>query len=217
MKTPLQLHPLEAQRLAQVERELGALAIAPAESEIIRRVVAATGDFEFQSQITFSSDALKSGAAALAARNTILVDVPAVQVAAMPTIQASFANPVYCCLDAIARPQCERTPAAWGLETLAARYPSAIVVVGQTSDTLAMLGELIERKALYPALVITTPPNFEQDERLLALLQQVGIPYIALTGRKGNAMVAIAILTALIEITWQAYGQDPRTGMIAPR
>lgn len=114
MQISTRLHPIEARDLAQVEQELGPLAIAPAEAEIIRRVFAATGDIEFQGQLTFSSDALKSGAAALAARNTILVDVSAVQVAVMPAIQASFANPTYCCGDAITRPQREKTPTAWG-------------------------------------------------------------------------------------------------------
>ncbi|NJM58345.1 MAG: precorrin-8X methylmutase [Synechococcales cyanobacterium RU_4_20] len=214
MQISTRLHPIEARDLAQVEQELGPLAIAPAEAEIIRRVFAATGDIEFQGQLTFSSDALKSGAAALAARNTILVDVSAVQVAVMPAIQASFANPTYCCGDAITRPQREKTPTAWGLETLASRYPNAMMVVGQTPSTLVALGELVECKLIYPALVIATPPQLEPDGRLVEILQQVGIPYVALTGRKGNAMVAIAILTALIEMTWQAYGQDPRTGMI---
>ncbi len=222
------IHPLEAQRLAGVEQQLGSLPVSPAEYEVIRRVVAVTGDFEFSQSLHFSSDALKSGAAALAARSTILVDIPAVQVAAMPTIQASFANPTYCCLDAITRPQRTKTATAWGLEVLAPRYPNAVVVVGQTPSTLVTLGELIQNKVIYPALVIATPPHLQMVDHLnetnlasapmgpvLELLQRVGVPYVGVSGQKGNAMVAIAILTALIEMTWQAYGQDPRTGIIS--
>jgi len=32
------------------------------------------------------------------------------------------------------------------------------------------------------------------------------IPHIRVDGRKGNAIVAAAILNALVKLSWQAYG-----------
>lgn len=71
----------------------------------MRRVIYATADFDYATHLNFSDQALQSGAAALAARTTIVVDVPMVQVGITPAIQATFANPVYCSMDALTAPK----------------------------------------------------------------------------------------------------------------
>ncbi|HEY9596444.1 MAG TPA: precorrin-8X methylmutase, partial [Cyanophyceae cyanobacterium] len=127
----MEWHSTDAQSLAIIDREMGEHVFSAAEYEIVRRVIYATADFEYQYLIRFSERALQAGAAALAARTTIVVDVPMVQVGIAPHIQNTFANPVYCSMDALTRPQREKTRAAWGIETLAKRYPEGIFVVGQ--------------------------------------------------------------------------------------
>ncbi|MDZ4874043.1 MAG: hypothetical protein CLLPBCKN_003439 [Chroococcidiopsis cubana SAG 39.79] len=77
----------------------------PQNTRIVRRVIYATADFEYKNLIHFSETAMQAGAAAIAARYTIVVDVPTIQVGILPQIQNTFANPLYCSLDAIARPQ----------------------------------------------------------------------------------------------------------------
>lgn len=98
----------DAQNLAVIDREIDEHVFSPAEYEIVRRAIYATADFEYKSLIHFSERALQSGAAALAARSTIVVDVPMVQVGITPNIQNTFANPVYCSMDALTRPQKEK-------------------------------------------------------------------------------------------------------------
>ena len=34
------------------------------------------------------------------------------------------------------------------------------------------------------------------------------IPHIRIEGRKGSAVVAAAIVNGLVDLAWQAYGQD---------
>ncbi|NEO48412.1 MAG: precorrin-8X methylmutase, partial [Moorea sp. SIO4A3] len=34
------------------------------------------------------------------------------------------------------------------------------------------------------------------------------IPHIRIDGRKGSAVVAAAIVDGLVDLAWQAYGQD---------
>src|SRR5512140_2974428 len=122
MGIAMEWHVSDAQSLAIIDREVGDHTFSPAEYEIVRRVIYATADFEYKSLIRFSERALQAGAAALAARTTIVVDVPMVQVGITPGIQTTFANPVYCSMDALTRPQKEKTRVAWGIETLARRY-----------------------------------------------------------------------------------------------
>jgi len=207
----MEWHVTDAQSLAIIDSEIGDHVFSPAEYEIVRRVVYATSDFEYQSLIRFSEQALQAGAAALAARTTIVVDVPMVQVGIAYDIQNTFANPVYCSMEALTRPQKEKTRAAWGIETLARRYPEGIFVVGQAQTALTALVDLIEAEEIRPALIIATPAGFINLETAKERLQESLVPHITIEGRKGNAVVAAAIVDGLVDLAWQAYGQD-RTG-----
>ena len=204
----MEWHVTDAENLAIIDREIDAHVFAPAEYEIVRRVIYATADFEYKSLIRFSERALQAGAAALAARSTIVVDVPMVQVGITPNIQNTFANPVYCSMDTLTRPQKEKTRTAWGIETLARRYPEGIFVIGQGRTALTVLVELIETEEIRPALVIGTPAGFVDVDVAKQRLNDSLVPHIRIDGRKGSAVVAAAIVDALVDLAWEAYGQD---------
>ncbi|WP_341525526.1 precorrin-8X methylmutase [Nostoc sp. UHCC 0302] len=204
----MEWHTTDAQSLAIIDSEIGDHVFSPAEYEIVRRVIYATADFEYKSLIHFSDHALQAGAAALAARTTIVVDVPMVQVGIAYEIQNTFANPVYCSLETLTRPQKEKTRAAWGIETLAKRYPEGIFVVGQAQTALTVLIDLIETEEIRPALIIATPVGFVNVDEAKGRLQDSLVPYITIDSRKGNAVVAAAIVDGLVDLAWQAYGQD---------
>ncbi len=198
----------QAQSLAIIDQEIEAPRFGAAQMEILRRIIYETADFEYQSLLRFSERALPSGAAALAARSTIIVDVPMVQAGIINELQRTFANPVYCATETITRPQKGKTKAEWGIQTLARRYPEAIFVIGQSPSALNGLIELIEEKEINPALVIGTPASFIEPDVLKERLYETEVPHITIEGRKGNPIVAVAILNALVSLASQAYGQQ---------
>ena len=204
----MEWHITDAQSLRIIDTEIGEHSFSPSEYEIVRRVIYATADFEYKSLIRFSEQALQAGAAALAARSTIIVDVPMVQVGIAPIIQNTFANPVYCSMDAITRPQREKTRVAWGIETLARRYPEGIFVIGQAQTALSGLVSLIEAEEIRPALVIGTPAGFVGVDAAVKRLKDSLIPHIRIDGRKGSAVVAASIVNGLVDLAWQAYGKE---------
>lgn len=204
----MEWHTTDAQSLSIIDREIGEHSFSPSEYEIVRRVIYATADFEYKSLIRFSDQALQAGAAALAARSTIVVDVPMVQVGIVPILQQTFANPVYCSMETLTRPQRDKTQAAWGMETLAKRYPEGIFVIGQAQTALVSLVELIEAEEIRPALVIGTPAGFVGVDVAVERLKDSLIPHIRIEGRKGSAVVASAIVNGLVDLAWQAYGQE---------
>lgn len=204
----MEWHTTDAQSLRIIDTEIGNHTFSPSEYEIVRRVIYATADFEYKNLIRFSDSALQAGAAALAARTTIVVDVPMVQVGITPITQTTFANPVYCSMDALTRPQREKTKAAWGIETLARRYPEAIFVIGQAQTALTTLVDLIDAEEIKPALVIGTPAGFVGVDVALERLMDSLIPNIRTSGRKGSAVVAAAIVNGLVDLAWQAYGKE---------
>ncbi len=204
----MEWHLTDAQSLAMIDKEIGQTVFYPAEYEIVRRVIYQTADFDYLSLLRFSEKALPLGAAALAARSTLVVDVPMVQVGIVPNLQETFANPGYCSTQTITRPQKMKTTTAWGMETLAKRYPEAIFVVGESQTALTALVELVEEQQIKPALVIGTPAGFIGADVAKERLHDAQIPHITVNGRKGSAVVAVAIINGLLDLAWQAYNQS---------
>lgn len=204
----MEWHITDAQSLAIIDREIGVHTLSPAEYELVRRVIYATADYDYKSLIRFSDTALQSGAAALAARTTIIVDVPMVQVGIASAIQPTFANPIYCATSTLTRPQKGKSASAWGMETLARRYPEAIFILGESQTALQSLAQMVKAEEIRPALVIATPAGFIDAQEAKAELSNCLVPHITSTGSKGNAVVAAALTTGLVELAWQAYGQE---------
>ncbi|MGD1949239.1 MAG: precorrin-8X methylmutase [Leptolyngbyaceae cyanobacterium] len=202
----MEWHVTDARSLRIIDQEIGQHTFAPAEYEIVRRVIYATADYDYKELIQFSDQALQSGAAALAARTTVVVDSPMAQAGITPSLQTTFANPVYCAMDAITRPQKDKSRAAWGIETLAKRYPEGIFVIGHSQPALDSLVELIETDVIRPALVIATPAGFLEAEVTKSRLKDSLMPSISIGGRKGSTVVAVAIVNGLIDLAWKAYG-----------
>lgn len=199
---------IEAQSLAIIDQEIGEYSARPAEYEIIRRVIYQTADYEYQFLIRFFDQSLKHGAAALASRTTIIVDVPMVKAGIHQQIQQTFFNPVYCAADITGFPPKHLSPTAWGLQTLAKRYPEAIFIIGHDQTALNMLLELIKAKMIKPALVIATPCGFVNIEQAKQKLIQYHQPHITIEERKGGATVAVAIANGLMDLAWQVYGKS---------
>lgn len=218
----MEWHITDAQSLAAIDKEIGGFLtlthfgddiskqehrhFSPAEYEIVRRVIYATGDFEYKSLIEFGERALQASAAALASRSSVIVDDAKVQAGIAQEVRWTFANPVYCAVEAQTRPQKDKTLAAWGMETLAKRYPEGIFVVGQAPTALTTLLDLIKAEKVRPVLVIATPPKFINMDSIKQALKEFSIPNITIKSRKGGATVAAAILDALIDLSWEAYG-----------
>jgi precorrin-8X/cobalt-precorrin-8 methylmutase len=203
----MEWHVTDAQSLILIDREVGEHHFSPAEYEIVRRVIYATADFEYKFLVRFSSLALQSGAAALAARTTIIVDTPLLQLGMRAWVQHTFANPVFSSLDALPTVSTEKSRLALGMEAIARRYPEAIFVIGQSQAALLSLLALVEAEEIRPALIVATPASFIEVETTKVRLCNSLLPHIYIEGRKGNAAVAAAIVEGLIDLAWQAYGQ----------
>ncbi len=183
---------------------------AAAEREVLRQVLAATADLAYRDSLKFSADALTAGAAALAARTPIVTDTVLVRSGLTDRLGETFCNPVYCATDAFARST--KTKVALGIETLAVRHPQAMFVIGESQTSLGALLRLMASGEVTPPLVIAVPPNLTvlagEGENLTLSLRQSEVPHIVTTDYRGNPLVAIAVVQALVDLAWQAYGRD---------
>ena len=199
------LNITEAASLAAIDRQIERIQsrMTPAEYEIVRQVIYHTADFEYQSLLKFSNNALVKGAAALTAATPIIVDVPEIQVSIVPQLQKTFINPVYCCTTSAAIVKPEISRAASGLAILAERYPNSISILGSDRDTLSKTVALLQDKKIEPCLIISTPPLLIEPE-IQQQLRNFSIPTISTAGSKGGANVAAAIFNSLVSLAWRA-------------
>jgi len=184
-----------ANRLLAIDHQIGQFQVSPAQYEIIRRVIYETGDFDYLEQLYFSDRALVAGAAALAARSSIVVDVPILQAGISQLTPKTFANPVYAYFG----------NKRYGMSLLAKRYSEAIFIIGQDSTALDTLINLMEQQKINPALVILTFPKLTNIDDLENHLTKLTMPHICLTGRKGSISVALGIFDGLADLAWQVY------------
>ncbi|NJK59139.1 MAG: precorrin-8X methylmutase [Oscillatoriales cyanobacterium SM2_1_8] len=200
----------ELQQRAIVDRTLLDWTGAAAQREVLRQVLATTTDFAYKDSLQFSEDALSTGAAALAARTPIVTDTALIRVGLVDRLAETFGNPVYCATDAFARSP--RAKAALGIEALASRYPQALFAIGESQASLAALLRLMASGEVKPPLVVAVPPNLTQlvaeEDDLSASLRRSEVPHILTRDHRGNPLVAIAVLQALLDLAWQAYGRE---------
>ncbi|ATS19354.1 precorrin-8X methylmutase [Parathermosynechococcus lividus] len=201
----MEWHQADVAQLRLIDQLLAGHNLSPAEYDVVRRVVYATGDLEYLHLIRYSEQALQSGVAALAAHVPIVVDVTMVQVGLLPQTQDSFANPIYCGAETFTRPQQEKSRIAFGMETLARRHPTAIFVISSDYSALEPLLLLVEAQEIRPALIIDAAPNFLPP--IGDRLQKSWVPHITIKGSKGGVAVATAIVNGLIQLAWTAYGE----------
>ncbi len=198
---------LTAQNLAIIDRKINRDSFSLSESEIIRRLIYTTADFEYQSIVSFLHEPLHSGAAALSARVPILVDSTIIQGGITNTLQDTFLNPVYC-LDNISLPSGLPSNKSKIWKTVARRYPSAIYIIGDNSLLLLSLLDLIEAQQIKPSLIIATPAGFIGKEMINSRLKNSPVSQIRLDSSKGGTGSAIAIFQGLVDLAWIARHQN---------
>ncbi|MGQ9866611.1 MAG: precorrin-8X methylmutase [Pseudanabaenaceae cyanobacterium] len=200
----------ELQQRTIVDRVLQDWTGAAAQREVLRQVLATTTDLAYRDSLRFSADALAAGAAALATRTPIVADTVLIRTGLSDRLGETFCNPVYCATDAFARST--KTKTALGIETLAVRHPQALFVIGESQGAVAALLRLMASEEISPPLVIAVPPNLmaltAEGGDLTLSLRRSEVPHIVTTDHRGNPLVAIAVLQALVNLAWQAYGQD---------
>ena len=92
------------------------------------------------------------------------------------------------------------TKSAGGIAALADRLGGAVVVIGNAPTALFRVLELAAEADMRPALVLGFPVGFVgAAESKAALIENIlGLPFIALKGRRGGSAMAAAALNALI-------------------
>ncbi|WP_431915708.1 precorrin-8X methylmutase [Micromonospora wenchangensis] len=188
------VHPIEREsyRILRERVDLGGL--PPLTRAVVERVVHASADLDYVTDLVCDEVALAGGLAALRAGASIVTDVAMVAAGitgAGREIVCPVAEPAAA---ALAR-RTGATRSAAAVRIAADRVgPGAVWVVGCAPTALV---ELIAVEAA-PALVVGLPVGFVGAAESKAALRASGLPAVSNIGEKGGSAVAAAALNALL-------------------
>jgi precorrin-8X/cobalt-precorrin-8 methylmutase len=186
------VHPIERESYQILRSRLDTTGFPPWTRAVVERVIHASADLGYATDLVCTEESLASGAAALRAGAPVVAD-SAMVAAGITTrpVTCRVASPRAAGLAAEER----LTRSAAGVRlAFAETGPGAVWVIGTAPTALA---ELIALGA-NPALVIGLPVGFVGAVEAKQALRASGLPAVTNRSEKGGAAVAAAALNALL-------------------
>ena len=175
---------------------------------LVRRMIHANADFEFNGLAAFHPEAMRAGlAAVLGGGAPIVADVEMICVGlSKPRLQHFGMHTHHYISDAdvIERAQAEGSTRAVQAMRKAHRegqLDGAIVGIGNAPTALIEVIRLIREEGARPALVVGMPVGFVSAAESKDLLMTVDeVPWVTVKGRKGGSTLVVAAIHALLGI-----------------
>ena len=197
---------IEHDSFAIIDAEAGSHDYTPEQWPLVRRMIHANADFEFNGLTAFHPNAMQAGLAAVLRGNTpVVADVEMICVGLSRPRLAHFGMHTHHYIsdpDVIERAHAEETTRAvqamrkaWREGTL----EGAIVGIGNAPTALYEVIRLIREEGVRPALVVAMPVGFvSAAESKAEMMQVTEVPWIAIRGRKGGSTLVVAAIHALL-------------------
>ncbi len=208
---------IEHDSFAVIDREVGPHDYDAGQWPIVRRMIHANADFDFNGLTAFHPQAVDAGIAALLGRRTrVLADVEMICVGLSQPRLAHFGMRPHQFIsdaDVIESAKAEGTTRAVQAMRKAHRLglvDGAIVGIGNAPTALIEIVRLIREERAGPALVVGMPVGFvsaAESKDLMASLDEV--PWIVIRGRKGGSTLVVAAIHALLGLAEARELQQP--------
>ncbi|MGH3764025.1 MAG: precorrin-8X methylmutase [Pseudonocardiaceae bacterium] len=187
-------HPIEVESYRILRSQVNTSGLPPITRAVTERVIHASADLDYASDLRCEEDSLHAGARALAMGAPLVVDV---------RMLAAGITSRRCLVALDLAPEDMSTPAltraAAGIRAAAAEHPDgAVWVVGNAPTALRELIRLAAAGGLRPALVIGLPVGFVDAAAAKAALRDSGLPALSNRSAKGGTAVAAAAVNALL-------------------
>ncbi len=187
---------------AAIRREADLSRFSGLMAELVVRLIHACGMTDIAGDIVASEGAAEAGRAALRLGAPIICDVEMVRRGVIERMLPAD-NELIC---EVGNPEAAalairigNTRSAAAIELAASRIGGSVVAIGNAPTALFHLLEMIDAGLAKPALIIGMPVGFvgaaESKEELAS--NSRGVPFIALSGRRGGSALAAAAVNAL--------------------
>ncbi len=205
---------IEHDSFAIVDREAGVHHYSEAQWQIVRRMIHATADFEFNGLTLFHPEAVSAGLQAIQNGAEIVADVEMICVGLSKPRLGHFGVNTHHFIaddDVIAKAKAENTTRAVQAMRKArdlGLLENSIVAVGNAPTALLEVVRMIREEQLKPALIVGMPVGFvSAAESKVETTQLDSTPWIVTEGRKGGSTLVVAAIHALLALAEQAQKQ----------
>jgi precorrin-8X/cobalt-precorrin-8 methylmutase len=200
------VHPIEAESYRILRSRIDLSGLPPLTRAVTERIIHATADFGYATDLVCDEAALQRGVSALRREVPVIADVAMVAV-------GITGYPVVCKIGDSLAARLART-ANITLSAAAVRLahgeagPGAIWLVGCAPTALR---EILSRQ-VEPALVIGVPVGFVDAADSKEALRASGLPALTNVSEKGGSAIAVAAFNALLRIARDQDGK-PAEGL----
>ena len=199
---------IEHDSFAIVDREVGEHYYSDGQWQVVRRMIHATADFEFNGLTEFSEQAVEGGIKAILNSAPIVADVEMICVGLSQPRLAHFgisARQFIADADVIdAAKQVNSTRAVQAMRKAQrlGLIDGGIVAVGNAPTALLEVLRMIREEGIKPALIVGMPVGF------VSAAESKDVPWIITRGRKGGSTLVVAAIHALLSLaeTRQMHG-----------
>ena len=208
---------IEHDSFAIIDAEVGPHTYTDSQWPIVRRMIHANADFDFNGLTDFHPAAVRAGVAAMLAGGTpVVADVEMICSGLSQPRLAHFGMKTQQFIsdaDVIEAAKLEDTTRAVQAMRKAHRLgllDGAIVGIGNAPTALIELVRLIREEGVRPALVVGMPVGFvsaAESKDLMAEL--VEVPWIVIRGRKGGSTLVVAAVHALLSLAEAEQKAEP--------
>jgi len=201
---------IEHGSFAIVDQEVGSHTYSDGQWQIVRRMIHATADFEFNGLCEFHPEAIHAGIQAILSGAAIVADVEMICVGLSQPRLSHFGVATHQFIsddDVISVAKEENTTRAVQAMRKAHKkelLEGSIVAVGNAPTALLEVVRMIREEGLKPALIVGMPVGFvsaAESKDDVALLKD--IPWVISRGRKGGSTLVVAAIHALLALAEQ--------------
>ena len=197
---------IEHDSFAIIDAEAGPHDYTAEQWPLVRRMIHANADFEFNGLTAFHPQAMQAGlAAVLKGGSPIVADVEMICVGLSKPRLKHFGMTTHHYIsddDVIEQAKAEETTRAVQAMRKAhreGRLDGAIVGIGNAPTALIEVIRLIREEGAKPALIVGMPVGFVSAAESKFLLMTIDdIPWVAIKGRKGGSTLVVAAIHALL-------------------
>ncbi len=198
---------IEHNSFAIVDNEVGKYTYTQMQWAIVRRMIHATADFEFNGLTHFHSLAVKSGIKAIKQGKKIVADVEMICVGLSQPRLSHFGVTTHHFIadtDVITMAKAENTTRAIQAMRKADKLGllnDSIIAIGNAPTALLEVIRLIKEEGVKPALIVGMPVGFVSAAESKAATELLKtIPWIVTDGRKGGSTLVVAAIHALLAL-----------------
>jgi precorrin-8X/cobalt-precorrin-8 methylmutase len=216
LRTPLSGPDIEARSFAIIDQEIPHHnRFSPAQWEVVRRMVHTCADPDLAAAVRFSADAIDWGTEALRQGRSIYTDSNMIRaglsLARLRSANAEYGpERIHCHVadkNVATQAAVSHLPRSlFAIRQAKATLDGGIVVFGNAPVALLELNRLVLEENIRPALVIAMPVGFVHVVESKQELMSLGLPFIAVEGRRGGSTLAVSVVHALCELAARAPG-----------